>query len=190
MVDGVWCVVLRASCFVTARKSTPSRANRVRSPGLHIPSWMMAKTHRELVAWTLAMDLAAGAYAVARRLPSTERFGLAAQIRGAAASVPANIAEGFGRDGRREFARFLAIANGSLKELETHLELCVRCELLAPTEVDRVLRLADRTGAVIRRLSQSLRQPPGRTKHDARSTSKQRASSAPTDPPSPSPPFR
>jgi four helix bundle protein len=117
----------------------------------------MAKTYRELVAWQLGMDLAKVCYGLTKALPSDERFGLVSQINRAAVSVPANIAEGFGRAGKAEFARFLAIANGSLKELETHLELCVRCELLQPAAVAPALGIADRTGAVIRRLGQSLK---------------------------------
>lgn len=117
----------------------------------------MPKTHRDLVAWQLGMELAQTCYLLSKLLPSHERFGLVSQITRSATSIPANIAEGYGRGGRPEFARFLGIANGSLKELETHLELCIRCQLLQPTAVAPALGLADRTGAVIRRLAQSLK---------------------------------
>lgn len=115
----------------------------------------MPTTHRDLVAWQLGMELAEQCYLLVRNLPSTERFGLRTQITRAAVSVPANIAEGYGRRSRGDFARFLRIANGSLKELETHVELCVRCDLLPANATAAVLALATRTGAVLRGLTQS-----------------------------------
>ena len=59
----------------------------------------MAKTHRDLVAWQLGMELAQTCYTLSRSLPATERFGLVSQINRSAVSVPANIAEGYGRGG-------------------------------------------------------------------------------------------
>jgi len=82
---------------------------------------------------------------------------LVPQINKAAVSVPANIAEGFGRPTHGEFRQFLGYSNGSLKEVETHLALCIRVKLLPAETVAPVLGLADRTGAVIRKLSGSLR---------------------------------
>lgn len=102
------------------------------------------------------MDLAKVCYEVVTLLPATEKFELSSQIRRAATSVPANIAEGYGRGRPREFARFLSIANGSLKELETHLELCAKCGLLEPHSIAPALGLADRTGADIRGLHRTL----------------------------------
>ena len=70
------------------------------------------RSFRELIAWHKAMDLAEATYRLAAQLPERERFGLWSQITRAAASTPANIAEGHGRQGRREFASFLSIARG------------------------------------------------------------------------------
>lgn len=103
------------------------------------------------------MDLAAEVYRLAGALPPSERFGMASQIRRAGASIPANIAEGYGRTTKPEFRRFAAIANGSLKELETHLELAVRVQLLEAAAIAPAMALADRAGAVIRKLRESLR---------------------------------
>jgi len=86
----------------------------------------MATCYRELVVWQKAMSLAEAAYAVAGLLPDSERFGLSSQIRRAAISVPSNIAEGHERRSRAEYRRFIAIACGSLAELETQLELANR----------------------------------------------------------------
>ncbi len=114
------------------------------------------RTHRTLIAWQLAMDLAAESYRLAGALPPTERYGLASQIRRAGASIPANIAEGYGRTTKPEFRRYTEIANGLLKELETHLELAVRVQLFEAAAIIPAMVLADRAGAVLRKLRESL----------------------------------
>lgn len=83
------------------------------------------------------MDLAVEAYRLAILLPKIEQFGLAAQIRSAASSVPANIAEGCGRGTTRDFIRFIDIARGSAQELDSHFELALRLEYLPSTEAIR-----------------------------------------------------
>jgi len=80
------------------------------------------------------MNLVEAFYFVTRSFPKDEVFGLTAQIRRAAASVPANIAEGAGRKGTTEMVQFLHIANGSLSELDTHLELAHRLGYLPDKE--------------------------------------------------------
>ena len=95
------------------------------------------------------MDMAAQVYEQSKRFPRAETYGLAAQLTRAAASVPANIAEGNARGTAREYAHFLAVAKGSLVEAETFLLLAVRLNYLreedvAPTlglitEVDKML---------------------------------------------------
>ncbi|MEK7402057.1 MAG: four helix bundle protein, partial [Gemmatimonadota bacterium] len=76
--------------------------------------------HERLEAWKQAVDLVVESYSIARLLPVDERFALAAQIRRAAASIPANIAEGSARSSPRERLRYLSIARGELSELRTH----------------------------------------------------------------------
>ena len=75
------------------------------------------------------MNLAEQVYRLTKKFPKEEVFGLTSQIRRAVNSIPANIAEGWGRQGNREFQQFLRIAQGSLKELETHLLLSQRVEI-------------------------------------------------------------
>jgi len=84
------------------------------------------RTHRDIVLWQRGMDLAQKVYQVTEGFPRTERYGLCAQMRGAAVSVPSNVAEGFGRGRNAEFVRFLEIARGSLFELQTQGELARR----------------------------------------------------------------
>jgi four helix bundle protein len=91
---------------------------------------MRVRHYRELKVWQAAMDLAERCYLMTKSFPKDELFGMTSQIRRAAASVPANIAEGQGRQSTKEFLRFLSIARGSLMELETHLILCQRVRLL------------------------------------------------------------
>jgi four helix bundle protein len=79
------------------------------------------KSYRELTVWRDGIALVKACYLVTRAFPKDELFGLTSQIRRSAVSVPANIAEGYGRGTRKDYVRHLMIAQGSLKELETHL---------------------------------------------------------------------
>lgn len=81
----------------------------------------MRRTHQDLLAWQLAMQLVKDVYARTSRFPQHEQYGLTAQIRRAAVSIPSNIAEGAARNTRREFRHFLGISRGSLSELDTQL---------------------------------------------------------------------
>jgi four helix bundle protein len=81
---------------------------------------------------------------------------MTSQIRRAAASVPANIAEGHGRDGTAHFVQFLKVAQGSLKELETHLILSNRVGLLDGLKSETLLAECDEIGRMMRSLIRSL----------------------------------
>jgi four helix bundle protein len=87
------------------------------------------KSHRELVVWQKAMDLAAMGNRLAAKLPSSETYRSVAQPTRAAAPVAANIAEGHARDSKRDQAKFLAVAGGSLMETETFVMLATRLNL-------------------------------------------------------------
>jgi four helix bundle protein len=100
--------------------------------------------HRQLYVWQRAMELATESFEIADQLPATGRRALADQIRRAAASVPANIAEGHGQYYRRAYARHVSIARGSLMELDTHLEIAVRAEHLDNTQTAKESICADR----------------------------------------------
>ena len=98
------------------------------------------------------MDLVEASYKLCSHLPLDERLGLISQIRRAATSVPANIAEGFGKWNARDFARFVAIASGSLRELETYFIIVQRLGYLDKTAVDSALRLTDDLSKMLYRM--------------------------------------
>ncbi len=81
------------------------------------------KTFEDLRAWKLAFQVAVQVYKVTRSFPEEERYGLTSQLRRAASSISANIAEGFGRRAPREYLQFLFFARGSLAETQSHLRL-------------------------------------------------------------------
>ena len=117
----------------------------------------MAESFRELVAWQKAMALAEIAYRIARSLPREERYHIGSQIIRAAISVPANIAEGCGRGAKRDYARFLSIARGSLAELETHLLLAFRLFHTSPKDHRSALELITEVGKMLAALQRHLR---------------------------------
>jgi four helix bundle protein len=102
------------------------------------------------------MSLAEIGYRLTKRFPKDELFGMTSQIRRAASSIPANIAEGYGRDSRGEYHQFLRVLQGSLKELETHLILCTRVGILAEPDAQITLEHCDRLGKMLHRLIRSL----------------------------------
>lgn len=112
------------------------------------------RSFRDLVAWQRAVDLCEAVYAVSREFPPEERFGLTAQLRRSAVSVPSNIAEGYGRGRQQDYIRFLSIARGSLYELETQLILAAR---LGCAPGDRVGSCTERVREVDRILCALIR---------------------------------
>jgi four helix bundle protein len=82
-------------------------------------------SYRDLLVWQKGMALVKQVYSLTYSFPVDERFGLVAQMRRAAVSVPSNIAEGQARHGRKEFVHFLSHAEGSLAELDTQLALAI-----------------------------------------------------------------
>ena len=117
---------------------------------------MAIQSFRDLEVWKVAMDLAAECYKVTKTFPKDELFGMTSQIRRAAASIPANIAEGQGRDHTKEFLNFLSIARGSLMEVQTHLLLAQRVGLLNEADLQALLTLCERISQMISRLRQAL----------------------------------
>jgi four helix bundle protein len=107
------------------------------------------ESYQDLVVWQKSMDLVEMTYKIVVKLPINEQYGLSSQLRRAAGSVPANIAEGFGRWHAGEFIRFLLIANGSVKELETHLLIAVRLQLVQPSDIEASMQMAKEISKMI-----------------------------------------
>jgi four helix bundle protein len=103
------------------------------------------------------MDLVVECYRISDRFPRSEDFGLRLQLRRASVSVPANIAEGRGRTGVGEYLHHLSIAHGSLKELETHLEISRRLGYLTPEVLADVQGRLDEVGRLLGGLIRKLR---------------------------------
>jgi four helix bundle protein len=114
------------------------------------------KSHRDLIAWQKAMELVVAVYKLSKDFPKEELYGLTSQLRRAAVSIPANIAEGQGRRSKTEFRQFLGHARGSLLELDTHLELAFRLEYLNLTEHAFVQEQLREVGRIMNGLIRSL----------------------------------
>lgn len=95
-------------------------------------------SHRELIVWQKSTDLVLLVYKYTKSFPEDERFNLISQIRRSAVSIPSNIAEGYGRKSRKEFAQFLRISFGSSAELETQIEIAYRLDLLSKNNYEEV----------------------------------------------------
>lgn len=91
---------------------------------------MQFRCHRDLDVWQRGMDMVAEIYQLTGHWPASEKYGLTTQLRRAAVSVPSNIAEGSARRTAADFSRFLDIAQGSLAEIETQLEIAKRIGLI------------------------------------------------------------
>ena len=98
---------------------------------------------KELKIWNKAIDLTVAVYKATSSFPSDERFGLISQSRRSAVSIPSNIAEGAGRNSKKEFSNFLGIANGSSYELQTQLVISNRLSLLSDDLLSDLLSQID-----------------------------------------------
>ncbi|MGA7794753.1 MAG: four helix bundle protein [Candidatus Acidiferrales bacterium] len=115
-------------------------------------------SYRDLVVWTRAMDIVEVCYKLSKQIPQSEIYGLISQIRRAAVSIPANVAEGQGRKTLGEYIQHLSIANGSLKELETHLMIAGRLQYVNEDEIIPALEACSEIGRMLAGLIQKLRQ--------------------------------
>ena len=122
---------------------------------------MEINSYRDLRVWQEGMALAKACYLLTRRFSKEELFGLTSQVRRAAVSISANIAEGNGRENTREYVHFLRIAQGSLKELETHLLLAQEVEICSIKAVQPLLGQADQIGRMLRALIRALQAKAG-----------------------------
>ncbi len=118
---------------------------------------MAALDPEDLDVWKLSMSLVTALYRETAQWPDSERFGLISQIRRAAVSVPTNIAEGHGRSTTREYLRFLDIADGSLAEVRTLLQIACSIEFATAESTEKYLTEARQVGRLLGGLKRALR---------------------------------
>lgn len=113
---------------------------------------------KDLRIWQKGMDIAEKCYFLTKLFPKDELYGMVQQIRRAAASIPANIAEGYGRRSTAEYIRFLNIAQGSINELETHITLSQRVGLGNKADIESIIFLLREESRMIIALIKKLEQ--------------------------------
>lgn len=116
------------------------------------------KSHHDLKVWQRARALVKTVYVLSNALPREERYDLASQIRRAAVSIPANIAEGHSRHGTKDYISFLSIAIGSSSELETLLLLALDLGYIAESSLKPILQDIDELQKMLHKLRQSLKE--------------------------------
>lgn len=114
------------------------------------------RPHQKLEAWKKAIELVTDVYRASERFPKEERFGLTSQIRRAAVSIPANIAEGAGRRSQKEFLHFLSNSQGSASELETELIIANNLRYLDEDSFSTLNGKLERIGRLITGLGRHL----------------------------------
>jgi four helix bundle protein len=115
------------------------------------------RNYRDLAVWQLGMDIALAVYKVTKNFPDDERFGLTSQLRRAAISVPAHIAEGHARSTTKDYLRFVSFAIGSLAETATFIELAGRLNYGSVDELRRIFEMTTEERRMLRALQKSLR---------------------------------
>jgi len=115
------------------------------------------QSYRDLLVWQKGIDLVVVSYRATEAFPKSETYGLISQIRRAATSIPANIAEGYGRGTRKEYVQFLMFTQGSLKELETHFIVSEKLTYITAAQCERVLKQTDELGRMLGSLIRKLK---------------------------------
>ncbi|OIP30031.1 MAG: four helix bundle protein [Deltaproteobacteria bacterium CG_4_8_14_3_um_filter_43_13] len=118
----------------------------------------MEKPHKKLDVWKLAIELVLDVYGVIKTFPMEEKYNLTDQLRRAVVGIPSNIAEGAARNTKKEFANFLYIAQGSLSELDTQLEIAFKLGYIKSNDFENLELKMDRIGKMISGLIKALKQ--------------------------------
>jgi len=114
------------------------------------------ESYRDLHVWQAAIELTVSCYERTKKFPASETYGLTSQIRRSSTSIAANIAEGYGRENTGSYVQFLRVAQGSLKELETHVIIAKRIGYLEASQEQDLLQRSDEVGKMLRALIRSL----------------------------------
>lgn len=117
----------------------------------------MTRGYRDLLVWQKSMDFSIDIYKICKKFPNEEKYALISQMQRAALSVPANIAEGYGRQSKKEFIQFLYISNGSLAETETYIEFAHRIKYIDQTEKEKLELLKEEIRKMLKSLISSIK---------------------------------
>jgi four helix bundle protein len=129
---------------------------------------MTGRTYQDLELWQKSTDLVVECHQAASCFPDREAYDLTSHLQRAAASVPANIAEGHSRQHRTEFIQHLSIAYGSLAEIETHVQIAQRLNYLPASDTRRLLDCTSEVGRLMNGLLRHLRSHRRQPKSDLR----------------------
>ncbi len=113
-------------------------------------------SYRDLLVWQKAMCLVEDCYRLTDTFPRSELFGLTAQLRRAAVSIPSNIAEGHSRHHGKEYVQFLYVASGSLSEVETQMELARRLSYVGMDAAEEFFHSSDEIGKMLTGLRKAI----------------------------------
>lgn len=116
------------------------------------------RAHRKLDVWKKSLEFAKDIYEVTKKYPQSEIYGLISQIKRAVVSIPSNIAEGAARKGKKEFLQFINVAQGSISELDTQLELSLMLEYISKDQYDKLMHDLKTISKMLFGLSRSLRE--------------------------------
>lgn len=117
---------------------------------------MKYSDYKQLIVWQKAMDLVVEVYSLVKLLPKEELYSLSDQMRRAVVSIPSNIAEGSGRGSDKEFIQFLSISRGSLRELETQIEVCEKLNYIDSYKDSKTKILITEISKMLNSLANSL----------------------------------
>jgi four helix bundle protein len=124
---------------------------------------MQIKSFRDLRVWQAGIDLVRNVYELSSSFPRSEAYGLSSQMQRAAVSIPSNIAEGHARESTKEYLQHLSIAQASLAELETQLEIAKQLNYISEEEATRLLEKMNSLGRQLFALRNALINPKART---------------------------
>ncbi|AUP77696.1 four helix bundle protein [Flavivirga eckloniae] len=96
------------------------------------------KSYRDLIVWQKSMEVVTLTYKLLKQFPEDEKFGLTSQIKRSSVSVPSNIAEGYGRNYRKDYVRFLNISRGSLYEMQTQFQIGMNLKFINENELKEI----------------------------------------------------
>ena len=114
------------------------------------------KSYKDLIVWQKSMSLVNEIYLTTKSFPEEEKFSLVSQMRRSAISIPSNIAEGYGRGSKSEYARFVKIARGSMYELDTQMEIAKSQKFLTQENYKNINMRLDEIGRMINGLITAL----------------------------------